>query len=86
MKALTNYKSFFFIVGFFEISAVYSESQLGGMTQKIVPKNILTVGYEMYTRENEPMTKKKSWNRNSDVAYGTIFRVSSCYHRGKQKL
>jgi hypothetical protein len=27
----------------------------------------------MYTGENEPMLEKESWNRNSNVAFGTIF-------------
>jgi hypothetical protein len=36
--------------------------------------------------ENRPMTAKGSWNRNSDPAIRTIFRISRCFQRSQQKL
>ncbi len=32
------------------------------------------------------MAEKKRWNRNSDAVFGTIFRISKCFQRSKQKL
>jgi hypothetical protein len=38
----------------------------------VVPKNVLTVGYDMYTGENQSMTEQESSNRNSYVVVGTV--------------
>jgi hypothetical protein len=42
---------------------------------KIVPK----AGYDMYTRQNQPMTAKKSRNSNSDAALGTTCKIVSVF-------
>ncbi len=43
--------------------------------RKIVPK----AGYDMDSAENRPMVARKSQNRNSEAAFGTIFRISKCF-------
>jgi hypothetical protein len=44
---------------------------------KIVP----SVSCDEYTGENGPMPEKESRNRNSDAAFGTIFRTSKCFQK-----
>jgi hypothetical protein len=39
---------------------------------KIVPK----AGCDMYTIANLPMREKEIRNKNSDAAFGTVFRIS----------
>jgi hypothetical protein len=41
---------------------------------------------ERSTDGNQPMAEKKSWNRDFDSVFGTIFRISKCFQRSKQKL
>ncbi len=45
------------------------------MILKIVPK----AGYDMYTREDRPMTAKESRNRNSEAAFGTSSELVSVF-------
>jgi hypothetical protein len=53
------------------------------VTLKVFPKaacdseNCSESGYDMYTGENRPMTEKESRNRNYDVVFGTILRIST---------
>jgi hypothetical protein len=39
----------------------------------------------LHTGENQPITAKESWNRNADVSFGTIFRISKCFHKAAYK-
>jgi hypothetical protein len=49
---------------------------------KIVPK----ADFDLYSGENQPMTEKESLKRNYDASLRTIFRISKCFQRSKQKL
>ncbi len=44
------------------------------------------IRYDMYTGENRPMTVKEISNRNSDAAFGTIFRISNRFKEASRNL
>jgi hypothetical protein len=54
------------------------------MTLKVFQKPPVIL--KLYTGENQLMTAKERRNRNSDAADRTIFRISNCVQRNKQKL
>jgi hypothetical protein len=78
MKSLNNFENFE-ACSVFQVAA-YDWLRKSPVILKIVPK----AGYDMYTREDLPMTAKESRNRNSEAAFGTIFRTSKCVQKKKQ--
>jgi hypothetical protein len=40
----------------------------------------------MYNGENSPLTAKESRNRNSDAAFGTIFRIRTFFKEARRDL
>ncbi len=52
----------------------------------VILKRVPKASYDIYTGENWPRTAKESWNWKYDAAFRTIFRVSNCFQRSKQRL
>jgi hypothetical protein len=52
----------------------------------MIQTNVPKAGCEMHSRKDLRMTKKESRNRNFDPAFETIFGVSRCFQRSKEKL
>ncbi len=58
---------------------------------RLLLKKFPKAGYDLYSNrtlhgENYSMIAKESRNRNSDAAFGTVFRIRNCFQRSKERL
>jgi len=75
----------FTIVGCLFVKKIKNKFLLASMyssTNKIVPKT----GPDMFSGENGPMRQKESQNGKLEEAFGTIFRISMCFHEASRNF
>jgi hypothetical protein len=49
-------------------------------------KSCPNASHDMYTGKNQPTKEKESRNRNSDAAFGTVFKINKCFQKTSRKV